>query len=698
MVWNYSNYSKINPEVAKHFPFSHPRQFQLETISEITEAINKGYKYIVLEAGTGTGKSAIAATLSGMFDSSYILTVTKQLQDQYMKDFSDLGFKLVKGRGNFQCRNYKKDSIIQSCDLGKCVVEGHSCKYSLNNHEKEKITKENTCEYYYQKYMGLNSKVTVANYHYMFMELNYVSDFSKRDLMICDEAHNIESMMMNQLTLEFDRHDLKEYLKFNLSKDLINQLSEGESTDWITFVEKIRTKYQIELSKIENIDNPQLREKKIFIKNMIGDCERFLNHFYLDSEMWIFDYDKEFGIAKFKPLKIDNYATETLFKHADVCIFMSATILDYRLFAHWLGISPDDIYAIRRKSPFNIKRNPIKIFKSFNMSYGTLEKTAPQTIPTIREILDKHKNEKGIIHTVSTKCRDFLIDNIKTDRFISHDTQNRSEILEKFKSSTEPKVLVSPSVNEGVDLPGDECRFQIIYKIPYPDLGDRQISMRNAIDPKWYDYKTSLALVQTHGRGMRFEDDYCTTYFIDSRLDGYLSHDFLMNHFIPDTFTDAIENFSNDYLDEKSIMYENWSDIKEKTNLKYELIQKGNNLLNDGKTEKAIAFYNDLIQDELFSNDYYPYLKLSEIYSDTYMFEEETQTIVKFFKSGIHVTEDILNEFKKRLMKLDKMGYFDYKSNMEILEYEFMQRKNVHIKNTLPLADKIIKNRLFKNE
>ena len=697
MAWEYSNYSKINPEVAKHFPFSHPRQFQLETISEILEAINKGYKYIVLEAGTGTGKSAIAATLSQMFDSSFILTITKQLQDQYLNDFNDLGFKLVKGRGNFQCRNYQKDGIIQSCDLGKCVVEGHSCKFSLNNHEKQKITKENTCEYYYQKFLGLNSKVTIANYHYMVMELNYVSDFSKRTMMICDEAHNIESMMMNQLTLEFDRHDLKQYLKFNLSKELINQLSDGNCTDWISFVEKIKTKYEIELSKIENIDNPQLREKKIFIKNMIGDCERFLNHIYLDSEMWIFDYDKEFGIAQFKPLKIDNYARETLFNHADVCIFMSATILDYRLFANWLGISPDDIYAIRRKSPFNLKRNPIKTYKSFNMSYSLLEKTAPQTVPIIKEILDKHKNDKGIIHTVSAKCRDFLINNIKSDRFITHDTQNRSEIINEFKCSNEPKVLVSPSVNEGIDLPGDECRFQIIYKIPYPDLGDRQISMRNAIDPKWYDYKTSLALVQTHGRGMRFEKDYCTTYFIDSRLDGYLSHDFFMNHFIPDTFIDAIDNLSNDDLGEKTIITEDLPDIKEKADLKYDLIQNGIDLLKDGKTEKAIGFYNDLLHNELFSNDYYPYLKLSEIYSDTYMYEEEIQIIVKFFKSGISASKDILNEFKKRLKRLDNMGYFDYKSNMESLEYEFIQKNSVNIKNTVPLADKIIKSRLFNS-
>ena len=91
--WQYSNYSKIHSEVKENFPFEKPRKHQLETISEIKEAIDNGYKYIVLEAGTGTGKSAIAATLASIFDSTYILTVTKQLQDQYLQDFKKLGFK-----------------------------------------------------------------------------------------------------------------------------------------------------------------------------------------------------------------------------------------------------------------------------------------------------------------------------------------------------------------------------------------------------------------------------------------------------------------------------------------------------------------------------------------------------------------------------------------------------------------------------
>ena len=93
---------------------------------------------LLIEAGTGTGKSAIAATLANMSESSYILTVTKQLQEQYLRDFND--FKVVKGRSNFQCQNY----INQSCKEGKCLIEGYDCKFSLKNRENE-IRKDNTC-------------------------------------------------------------------------------------------------------------------------------------------------------------------------------------------------------------------------------------------------------------------------------------------------------------------------------------------------------------------------------------------------------------------------------------------------------------------------------------------------------------------------------------------------------------------------
>ncbi len=693
MIWQYSNYSKINPQAAKHFPFSKARQFQLETISEIKRAIDRGYRYIVLEAGTGTGKSAIAATLAGMFDSSYILTITKQLQNQYLGDFKNLGFKLVKGRGNFKCKRYLEDGVKQTCDFGRCVVEGYACRYSLKNHSTCEITKKNTCNYYYQKFQAMMADVTIANYPYMFLELNYVEDFLPRDIMICDEAHNIENMIMSQLTLEFERKDLKEYLKINLSKQRIDELATSDYTDWISFVVKIKEGYENELSKIRDIDRPELSEKKIFIKNKIGDCKRFLTHLEFDPKMWIFDYDRDFEIAQFKPLKIDNYAKNTLFKYADVCLFMSATILDYRLFAHWLGISPDEIYAIRRKSPFDIKRNPIKTYSEFNMSRKHIAESAPRTIDTLKEILEKHKNDKGIIHTVSSRCRDFIIDEISSDRFIYHDAQNRADVIDEFKKSRKPLVLVSPSVGEGVDLPGEECRFQIIYKIPYPDLGDKQTYTRNAFDSKWYSYKTSLSLVQTHGRGMRFEEDYCTTYFIDNRLTGFISEDSQDNHFIPDTFRDAIDRFTP-REDNVNVDMLTGLDFKKMVDLKYEYIRKGEELLKNDETQKAIVFYRKLLSNKLFEHDYYAYQKLAESYERAFMYEQETETFVKFLKSGIYATKNTLNDFKKRLKLLDNMGYFDYDSNMGELENEFLQMRKigkVNLTTSPPLSVKIIK-------
>lgn len=49
MEWEYSNYSNVDAKVKEAFPFSSARENQLETISEVKHAIEKGYKYIVLE-------------------------------------------------------------------------------------------------------------------------------------------------------------------------------------------------------------------------------------------------------------------------------------------------------------------------------------------------------------------------------------------------------------------------------------------------------------------------------------------------------------------------------------------------------------------------------------------------------------------------------------------------------------------------
>ena len=94
------NYSIANWSLIGH----NPRPEQVNIINEILSAIDQGYKNIILEAGTGVGKSAIATTICNYVDKSYIITMTNQLLQQYLNDFEYMTME-IKGRSNYPC-NY----------------------------------------------------------------------------------------------------------------------------------------------------------------------------------------------------------------------------------------------------------------------------------------------------------------------------------------------------------------------------------------------------------------------------------------------------------------------------------------------------------------------------------------------------------------------------------------------------------------
>ena len=116
---------------------------------------------------------------------------------------------------------------------------------------------------------------------------------------------------------------------------------------------------------------------------------------------------------------------------------------------------------------------------------------------------------------------------------------NRERVLQHFETSLSPLVLVSPSMSEGVDLPYDKCRFQVIYKVPFPYLGDRQVNMRRQRDQKWYAYKTVMTLMQAYGRGMRAQDDECYTYVLDENIK-MLFKSPLYRSLVPEFFKEAV--------------------------------------------------------------------------------------------------------------------------------------------------------------
>jgi Rad3-related DNA helicase len=534
------DYPNIDDQIIENFPFETPREGQLEIISDINEAIENGFKYIILEAGTGTGKSGIATTLARMYQSAYILTMTKQLQSQYADEF---GFPLVKGRGNFGCL---QDDLDSTCDVGTCKTTPSSksffCKYGIAKNPTLGAAEafedsfgaplffqsDEHCHYWEQKANSVNSPITLMNYDYAILELNYVKHFSERNLLILDEAHNIENKLMRSMELSLYNKRLEKDIKKAIDPQT---LKNGDTKDWIMTVDSIKDAYaDIEIKDLPKNKAERINSTKLRLKQLKENLEK-------EPKNWVIDPNE--ASVSFKPLRVHHYAKDYLFKHGEVCLFLSATILSHKMFSKWLGLKPHEVYHVKVDSPFPPSKRPINLKIAGKMSANRIKHTAPKTLPLLEEILKKHKNDKGLIHTNSYRCQEYITKKMPSDRLISHNSLNRERVLDYFEKSKDPLVLASPSMSEGVDLPYDKCRFQVIYKIPFPYLGDKQVNMRRKRDQRWYAYKTVMTLMQAYGRGMRAEDDSCYTYILDKDID-ILFRSPMYKSLVPDFFKEAI--------------------------------------------------------------------------------------------------------------------------------------------------------------
>ena len=137
--------------------------------------------------------------------------MTKQLQSQYAVEFE---YPMVKGRGNFSCRDSDFDD---KCDSGTCQTVPNSqnfvCDFGITKSPFEEgkccfndahgtpiyFRSNEVCNYWNQKSRAVESDITLMNYDYALLELAYVSILVRGHLMILDEAHNIEDKLMHRM-------------------------------------------------------------------------------------------------------------------------------------------------------------------------------------------------------------------------------------------------------------------------------------------------------------------------------------------------------------------------------------------------------------------------------------------------------------------------------------------------------------------
>jgi ATP-dependent DNA helicase DinG len=296
MTTNDSNNSQSSltiPNLINNFPFASQRYNQVNVLNQICDAFNSGYKYIILEAPTGFGKSPVAVTIAMTLGSSYICTSTKDLQTQYSRDFPYL--KVAKGKNNFPClvkEDFIKNGTYQcgicisdnanechhiTVEYGPCMTnesfKDSGCKYrsflkdykignrgtkneqvfidedGRNYYQKEysqwlhlrNLKEKNPwkpCEYFNQLNMALTSSHSIFNYSIFLALLPNKKSLPERELLVLDEGHLLETEIVKFRGLTISKRRWKRYIH-----DLkIIDYGYDNIENWIDFLIEVETK------------------------------------------------------------------------------------------------------------------------------------------------------------------------------------------------------------------------------------------------------------------------------------------------------------------------------------------------------------------------------------------------------------------------------------------------------------------------
>ena len=525
------------------------RDSQREILDAVQQKLKSGYRKIILSAPTGTGKSAVAMTLAKSYENSFVVTSSKNLQDQYINDFEML--VPVKGKSNFPCFKSMEQKGIDlqeydvamrqglSCEKGECeeiTKEGkrQNCKFKPRIQAfEEKTFQEIICPYYEQKYSALLADHSVWNYHSYFQTVKYnqgtYGEYLNRNISIFDEAHSIEDQIIQFVGIEIIKKHIDECEIRIESYDL---------SDIKMIVQLIRDIAEFYARKVKEIrESRAYRENPDYnrIRKLDGDYERFARvRSEISSDLGNFiinepEYKKEeFKSIIIKPLDVSKYVKE--FFITPFQIFMSATV-NRDSFCQNMGFASEEIaFVDTPRSPFPLENRKVEFLNTARLSYKSPIVDENRIWLKIDEILFKHKNQRGLILTSSRVRCENIVKNLssknKSRLRICHarnpDGKTQDEVIKEHANSKDG-VLISSSLWQGVDLKDNLSRFQIIAKSPYPNYTEKWVESKMERYPLWYPSQTITKILQGFGRSIRSKHDWAITYVLDSAVEPLLN-------------------------------------------------------------------------------------------------------------------------------------------------------------------------------
>ena len=347
------NYFSKDGILAKEIKGFEYRQEQEEMAQYIQESINEDKK-IIVEAGTGTGKTLaylIPAIKWAVANKKKVIIATNtiNLQEQLLlKDIplaksiikDEFSYVLVKGRNNYVCKRlFNELALGKNIDIETFSIEAREqIEYILKWGNKTKtgdkaelpfevypdvweLVQSTTelclgkkcpyrkeCFYMKTRMEKMEADILISNHHVFFADLNVraETDFDSEylilpryDMVIFDEAHNIESVARSYFSVEvskisFTRLLNRIYQRKNKRKkeksalirveDTIDEKDLEDSQQYIYLLNTLKE----EISILQNIGDEYFDEiRKIYETNTEAPIKKSLNNFEMTKSRFL---------------------------------------------------------------------------------------------------------------------------------------------------------------------------------------------------------------------------------------------------------------------------------------------------------------------------------------------------------------------------------------------------------------------------
>ncbi len=467
-----------------------PMGLQLEVLNWLEANWDKA-DVLAIQAPTGVGKSFIARTIQRATEAR-IVAPSNLLIDQYSATYA--GVNVLKGQSHYSCTE----------------LEGFSCadKKAMGQKPCEQ------CPYRACRRAAL-SKPTFFNPMSLFY-LQRDKDYERAEVLVVDEAHSVLDMLLLLSGKGFkvskygrpktlDQIDTVEWLQrqSRILADLARELGKSDMKKFVA-VQRELDAIQIVLDGLdEDLENYQVYEER----NQKGE-----------EYIWVKPVTPPPGLIR---RVLD----------ADKVILLSATLLKPDAATLASGRSLGYLDA---PSPIPAKQRPVVYAPApVPMNY----KTDPQDVANhILKLVSRHPGENVIIHAtygLAKKIGPLL----KSLPLITHTQEDKDVKLEEFKRRG--GVFLASGCAEGIDLPGDVCRVNIVPVLHRLNPMDPVVKKRLALPggQAWYSLETLKTVIQQAGRSTRGLDDRSVTYVCDSQFPGTFLK---QKQEMPISFTEAI--------------------------------------------------------------------------------------------------------------------------------------------------------------